>query len=411
MSNLTRLGYVLAWLVGVVVLVVVIRNLMKEPPSPPPPPPPIPVDLEQREGPRPIEPDAERYPEVNDPAAIINIRRPGHRYETKTVGQVSGDGYLKDWGGKGSVKFRFTWVLTSTGDVISNDGRTIVEERSFTFKEMVVFDSVSAGLELTEGQVWLVSVVVGGIADLFGAGGAGIPATAASLKTVNGKQWEVPPEALRALPLIDKYLGLGGTLDLSNGLRFLLPRPDFAMLDGKKVRLTFQNGQGIVLVEPIGCTLSDHEKNVITRANALSDHYIFPHRAREVGASWDVVSDNLGSMIDPRLRGVITKKNVKLKRVNDSPDPSGGIVRNVSIDGPQRITIESTTDGKATTGEVNLDEASFALPDSAGVVTKLEGVGSADYRERSVDHLLFEMEMRVRPSFKVFGKTTVTKLP
>lgn len=413
MSNLTRVGYVLAWLVGVVVLVLVIRHLMKEPPPPTPPQsasPPIPSELVPMPGPRVIEPDAERYPDVNDPAAIINIRKPGHRYETETVGQVSGDGYLKDWGGKGSVKFRLTWVLTSTGDVISNDGSTIVEERSFTFKEMVVLDSVSAGLELSDGQVWLVSVLVGGIADFFGAGGAGIPGTAAFLESVNGKQWEVPEEALRTLPIIDDYLELGGTLDLSKSLRFLLPRPDFAMLDGKKVRLTFENGKGIVRVEPIGCMLSDHETNVITRANALSDHYIFPNRAREVGAPWNVMADNLGSMVDPRLRGVITKKSVKLKRVNDSPDPSGGIVRNVAIDGPQRITIGSTTDGKAVTGEVNLDEASFELPDKDGVVTKLEGLGSADYRERSIDHLLFEMEMRVRPSFKVFGKTTVTKV-
>ncbi|MBM4114985.1 MAG: hypothetical protein FJ252_03815 [Phycisphaerae bacterium] len=400
-----------AGLVGVVVLVVVIRHLMNEPPPPPPPPPPIPADLVQEEGPRVIEPDAERYTEVNDSTVIINIRRPGHRYETETVAQVSGDGYLKDWGLKGSGKFNLTWVLTSTGDVISNDGRTIVEERSFTFKEVVNYDAVSAGLELTEGQAWLVSSLVGGIVDLCaGTLGATTLGTKDWIDRVNGKQWEVPPEALRVLRGIDEYLELGGMLDVSKGLRLILPRPDFAMLDGKKVSLTFEDGKGIVRVEPIGCTLSDHEANVITRANALSDHYIFPNRAREVGASWYVRADNLGSMIDPRLRGVIIDTSVKLKRVNDSPDPSGGIVRNVSIDGPQRITVGSAADGKAVTGEVNLDEARFELSDKDGVVTKLGGFGTVDYRERSVDHLLFEMEMRVRPSFKVFGKTTVTKV-
>ena len=215
--------------------------------------------------------------------------------------------------------------------------------------------------------------------------------------------------AVASLKLL-KLLGLSDSFDIERGIRVLLPRPDFGMLDGKKVRLTFRNGEGIVNVEPIGCTLSDHETTVITRTNALSDHYIFPERARDVGETWRVPADNLGSMIDPRLRGVIINSDVRLKRSNDSPDSSGGTVRNVVIDGPQRITIGSTAEGKATTGELQLEEARFELPDKDGVVTRLEGYGSADYRERSVDHLLFDMDMRIRPSFKVIGHTTVSKV-
>jgi hypothetical protein len=310
---------------------------------------------------------------------------------------------------RGDVSFKMTYTLKSIGEVESNDGRTIVELRRFEYSEVLTLDAVRAGLELTEGQAWAISVVIGGLGELLSGGttsGSQIVGMKEAIKTVNGQMYEIPPESLKLMAKLANWSGLS-SLDLEKGLQAVLPRPEFGILDGKTVRLTFEDGKGITRIEPVGCAISPQEKLAITRTNNLADHYIFPDRSRAVGQAWEVPADNLGSLVDPRLRGTIVSRPVRLKRTDDTVDGEGGRVFNVSIDGAQEITMSKSGEGKEVTGEMNVTEARFELQDSAGVVTAASASGFVEYRERTTDHLLFGAEIRGRPSFKVFVRTTV----
>lgn len=414
MNNLSRVTVILASLASLVAIVwMLTRN--GEPPDPP---------LVQRAEPGPdltatksdvIEVAAEpaRYPAVNEPDKILNVRRAGHVYETEVIGQLSGEGSSKDWGMKGDVKFRVTYSLKSIGEVESNDGRTIVELRRFEYSEALTLDAVRAGLDLSEGQAWVISTVVGGLGEALTSGatsGAQVWAVKETIDTVNGRMFEIPPEALKAMATVAKWTGVS-SMDLEKGLKVVLPRPEFGILDGKTVRLTFEDGKGITRIEPVKCSISPQEKLAITRANNLSDHYIFPDRTRAVGQAWEVPADNLGSFVDPRLRGTIVSRPVRLKRTDDTTDDEGGRVLTVSIDGAQQITMSKSGEGREVTGEMTVTEARFELQDSAGVVTSASASGTVEYRERTTDHLLFGAEIRGRPSFEVFVRTTVRKKP
>jgi hypothetical protein len=411
MNNLSRVTVILASLASLVAIVWMLTQGVT--PPPPPPAKPEPDITETKRDVIEVAADTARYPAVNEPDKILNVRRPGHVYETEVIGQLSGEGSSKDWGMKGDVKFRMTYSLKSIGEVESNDGRTIVELRRFKYSEALTLDPVRAGLDLSEGQAWMISAVVGGLGEFLTSGTTGgtqVLAVRTAIDTVNGRMFEIPPEGLKAMATVAKWTGLS-SMDLEKGLKVVLPRPEFGILDGKTVRLTFEDGKGITRIEPVGCSISPQEELNITRANNLSDHYIFPDRTRAVGQAWEVPADNLGSLVDPRLRGTIVSRPIRLKRTDDTTDDKGGRVLNVSIDGEQKITMSKTGEGREVTGEMNVTEARFELQDSAGVVTSASASGTVEYRERTTDHLLFGAEIRGRPSFEVFVRTTVSKKP
>jgi len=409
MNNISRVTVILASLAA---LVAIVWMLTKKPPiitdAPPTAQPP---DLIGTTDPIVVRPDPNRFETINSPATIINVRRPNHVYRTEVVGQIAGEAFKKDWGFQGAAKFNMSYNLVSTGDVISNDGRVIIEDRSFSYKEVLTLDSIRAGLSLSQGQAWAIAVVVGTIGDLLTTGapnGTGIAATKHGIDTMNGKIYEISAEDLRLYSQLAKWAGISSE-DLMKGLKLELPRPEFSMLDGKTVRLKFEDGKGITELNPIKCEISPRECDAITRTNNLADHYIFPNRDRAVGATWTVKADNLGCLLDPRLRGTIVESDIMLRRLDDTADPDGKLVINVAIAPEQRVVIAKSDGSREVTGEMKVDEARFELSSAAGVVTAVSAEGMVEYKSRTVDHLLFDAEIRGRPSFKVYAKTTVQK--
>ena len=421
MNNLSRVIVILASLASLVAIVWMVTRAPSYPPTPPDAVEPVnPVKLvgpgadltDTKSGPIEVDPDPGRYPAINDTRKIQNVRRPQHVYETEVVGQVAGDASNKDWGMKGEVKFRLTYRFKSVGEVLSNDGRTIVESRRFEYKEVLIIDSIRAGLELSESQAWVIGGVVGVIGEIVAGGstfGGQIVAAKEFINTANGKMYEIPPEVLKAAAAASRLTGIS-SLDLEKNLKAVLPKPEFGILDGKTVRLTFEDGKGITRIEPVNCSISSQEELVITRANNLSDHYIFPDRTRAPGQAWEVPADNLGSLVDPRLRGSIVNSSVRLKRTDDTLE-KGDLVVNVSIDGTQRIMISKTGEGREVTGEMTVEEARFKRPEAEGVVTEAHATGTVEYRDRTTDHLLFGAEIRGRPTFEVVLRTIVRKQP
>lgn len=74
-------------------------------------------------------------------------------------------------------------------------------------------------------------------------------------------------------------------------------------LSGKTVRITYVDGQGVVSVEPVGCTLSDSDRRFLAHTCPLADAYLAPATGAD-GQSAPLDASYLTFLFDPSLRQV-----------------------------------------------------------------------------------------------------------
>jgi hypothetical protein len=74
-------------------------------------------------------------------------------------------------------------------------------------------------------------------------------------------------------------------------------------LEGKRVRVTYEDGKGVVHLEPVGCTLTDDERDYLKGLALLSDCYLLPNIKSKPGQYWDVEAGQLMPMLPPNWRG------------------------------------------------------------------------------------------------------------
>ena len=171
------------------------------------------------------------------------------------------------------------------------------------------------------------------------------------------------------------------------------------LMERKSVRITYVNGQSITKIEPVNCSLSDKEKEVIERSNFVMDYYIFPDREVGVGSDWPVPGEVLGGFLDPRLSGK-AGGSVTVMRTPDFVSADGAVSKRAKITSGNLI-VQDTDGGKEVTGKVTGITGTLAIPDLIGVVTNAHLQGYADYQNVSTDHLLFQAKMAVKPKFEI----------
>lgn len=363
--------------------------------TPPPPPPPLPPEepkitkpIEIKPAEDPVQPD---YMAVNRPAVLQNVRRQGKTYISCAAGNLNGQAVKKDWGFAATATFNYTWGMESTSYIEKNDGLTIVEVRSFDkVVENVMVSDVGVGIDIPDE----VGTFLDAMVSIFKPGLTGI------VSAMNKRSVTVPK---LALDLLRKVNCLPPNFDpdvLLGRMKMFTQEEGKYLLEGKKVRITFKDGQGIIRIEPMdGTALTPREIDVIKRSNFVMDHYLMPEREVAVGESWTVPGNVFGGMVDPRLSGKLTGE-VKVSRKADFPMENGEIARRLGLEGGE-VGFVSTVGNMSQTGRLHNISGSSLIPNSHNVVTEAEMTGYADYDEVSTDHLLFEARMTVTPKFRV----------
>lgn len=89
-------------------------------------------------------------------------------------------------------------------------------------------------------------------------------------------------------------------------------------LEGKKVRV-YHRGGAVEEIEPVGCDLTESERNFCANLGVLADYHIMPNLDVKLGESWRVRADNFSNMLDPSLRGIPSGALEITRRRSDEP--------------------------------------------------------------------------------------------
>ncbi len=390
----------IAVIVAAVVHVIIEINRPQPVPPPPPPSPPI-VDVDRGGDDKPektihVKPDDPLLPEyrpINSPEILQNLREEGKTYHSAIVGKVSGRAKKRDWGSiQTAANFNYIYTMKTTGKIIKNDGRTIVEERSFDHVgENCVVTDVSAELSLPEEGV-VSDFIDGFVRGITGGLASGRDAVKLANHVV---RFDKVPE--RMMPFLIKVFGPNVIADK---IKMLSKEKDGRILEGKTVRITFKDGMGVTRIDPINCPqLTKEEQAIIIRTNYVMDHYLMPEKEVAVGKEWKINADVFSGLIDPRLEGKI-KGEITVERSADFRRRDKGVNKCIRlIDG--QISVVSPEGGNTVRGEITRVRGKAIRPDEHGVITSAGLQGYVQYKEVSRHHLLFDATMETEPKFDV----------
>lgn len=353
-----------------------------------------------------------KYVPVNQPEYLQNVRMEGKTYHSRVMGKVEGKASKKDWGIRGSAYFTYVYGVESIGKIQKNDGVTIIEERTFSnVAEDVLVSRYDIGFELPPELQTGINFFCATIGGMFGG------------DTVTGADagWEVG-ETINTfiseirIPFTDQMFSklrsdgmLPPELDperIKNELMMFTKAKNTRILEGKKVKITFKDGQGITRIDPIKCELSQQEVDVIKRTNYVMDHYLFPDQKVAPDSTWDVDGDVFAGFLDPRLHGRVGGK-VTVKRVSDFGNQVMGYSKRLRLEKGNISFTDNSSEGQAITGQLSGIKGLCTIPDKYGVITNATMTGTMVYKNVSTDHLLFEAEMTVTPTFEISYECSV----
>ncbi len=403
MNTLIKILTAIALIAVIVAAVVHVIIVINRPPTtvvqpPPPPPPPI-VDVggdvkpEKTIHVKPDDPILPEYRSINRPEILQNMREEGKTYCSAIVGKVSGRAKKRDWEAiQVAANFNYIYTMKTTGKIIKNDGRTIVEERRFdNVGENCVVTDVSARLSLPE------EGMVGKFIDSFVRGiTGGLVSGRDAVKLANHViRFDKVPEGM--MPFLEEIFD---TDEIADKIKMLSKEKDGRILEGKTVRITFEDGMGVTKIEPVGnYKLSVEEQEIIKRTNYVMDYYLMPEKKVAVGEEWKINADVFSGLIDPRLPGKIIGE-ITVERIADFRRKGKGVNKRIRLtDG--KISVVNPEGGNTVRGEVTRVSGMAIRPDEHRVVTSAGLRGYVQYKEVSRHHLLFDATMETEPRFEV----------
>jgi hypothetical protein len=317
---------------------------------------------------------------IANPARIQESAKVGRTYRSVVRAAMDSQVEDRDWGITKVVNIGFLTDFVVTRRIEENDGTRIVEVRTF--------ETVRSTKLLTEADIRI------------NIGEPGIPLLMALDWLVPGSG-KVVLTAKQIQPIVEKVASGLATAVVEGETVTALAQVE--ELEGKAVRITFEDGRGVVNVEDVQGTLTDDERNLIYQTAVLFDYHIMPDLDIGISEEWAVDGQYLGTLLDPTWKGV----------------PSGEITirrgENRTINGG-RVAILQMTDGVL---EINSSDKShhrvgrfqpsgelqFLLDD--GYVRRAKVFGELLIEKTSKDHLLFESQFRARPRLQITYSCTM----
>jgi hypothetical protein len=253
----------------------------------------------------------------------------------------------------------------------SNDGNRIVEVRHFR--------SVRAVKVLCESEINIE----------LGAPGA----VALALLDV---QWPGTGAAVAtAIPIIEAVAGAGASHIANEKATKTFAQLDG--LDGKKVRIAYVDGRGVVRVDPIACELTADQKSFIRQTAVLSDYYILPDVHVEEGQTWSVDGRQFVGWLDPSMRGV-PEGEIVVQRGSDEEE-EGKLYAALRIESGH-VRIDSSDASQRRLGSFT-PRGTLRYNVSDGHVQSASLSGDLSIQEISQDHLLFESSFKSKPHLTI----------
>ncbi|HOP78489.1 MAG TPA: hypothetical protein PLD05_13420 [Thermogutta sp.] len=322
------------------------------PPKPAPPPPPKPV---------------------GDPERIRDVLQQGKTYESTLKVGFQAAVIDADWGVRQTISLVYEAENRMRRTVERNDGQTVV-------LLCHVVESRAVKL-LTDVEV------------TFDLGQPGTLLLGALDYWLTGGQLTAP--AVVAAPVAEAILTEASRAALKGHTAKAK-----AMLDslaGKRFRVTYIDGKGLVSLEPVGCTLTEEERDYLEGMSVLGDCYLLPDVNSRPGQYWDVEARELVEFLPPTWRG----------------RPSGVVTIERGQDFKKGDKDYATLKIRTGTFQVNAsDRSRRRLADvtprgelyyniTDGYIDRAELRARASVEDVSTDHLLFESRFQTAPELEI----------
>jgi len=312
-------------------------------------------------------------PTVGRADRIRDVLQEGKTYEVITTAELTGPVRDKDWGLETTVNLAYRAETQIRRTIEKNDGRRIVELRHIVDARMVKATStVEIGFVISDPGVELLSML-----DNLLTGGR-ITAVAAIV---------VAPIFKSAESIVQKKID-----DENTKVKALLDS-----LSGKTVRITYEDGRGVVELQPVGCALTEEERDLLFASAVVTDAFLLPDEQSKPGDVWDVDGAAFADLLPPSWRGVPRGK-ISIRRDEDFEENGAKYARLRCYQGTLRVdaTDQSRTRLASLTprGEVKYNI-------TAGHVESAELTAVGSMEEASRDHLLFEARFETQPKVRL----------
>jgi hypothetical protein len=168
-------------------------------------------------------------------------------------------------------------------------------------------------------------------------------------------------------------------------------------LSGKRVRIEYLDGKGVVSLQPVGCSLTKSEFEYLEATAVLSDCYLFPSINAAEGEGWNVEASQLQGLMDPTMRAR-PSGSIRISREANEQKEGTTVARLRVSGGP--VSLDSSTDRKKRLATFSPRGALlFSFEDGYTTNATLSGV--ATMYEVSTDHLIFKEEFSFEPDLQV----------
>jgi hypothetical protein len=395
-DNLTKILLAICSLLLLTILIALVAVYFSRVPPPPPPPPSgsgstiegQTVKVPELPSPPPV-PKA-----VNDPARIQQNLVAGKTYTVRTRGTLNVHAEDSDWGLSKVVTINYAYTLRVDRKIISNDGKTIVEERKFSDGNQIKIASTLENLKLDLGDSWQKWALA------IAALNPKVRVAAAMLEAIDG---------VSLMPLVQALPFLGAKADEIVGAQAQTKTYAAAnSLSGKSVRIVYEDGKGVLELTPIKGVMTDDERDLHLNSGLLSDSLIFPNTKIEVNQAWTVDGSNFANILDPSLLASASG-DIQLRRRNDHKDANGSVFAVIGVDrGAGRIMLKQLSGKHESMGYFDPEGTmDYSLADSIISHAKLHGTGKLDHFSKN--HLLFKTRMKQQPTLEMEYSCEVSK--
>lgn len=309
---------------------------------------------------------------IGDSRRIRQILQPGKTYRVITHLQLHTPVREKDWAVERTETLNYYTENVIERTIEKNSGTQIQEVRYFSTCRVVSLTSTVN----VEFKPPVAATIVFGAADLYFTGG-------------EVSKWVAP-----LTPVVEEFLteSAQSLIDSENARAKAM----IQSLEGKKVRLVYRDGEGVVSLSAVDCELTEEQRDFIFSASVVSDAYVLPDVESRPGDAWDVQGHVFADILPPSWystpQGIIRLRRSRDYEANGKQyarlEISGGTVYVDATDVSRRRVGRFTPRGFGT----------YNITD--GHVEVMEGKGGLTVEEVSRDHILFEYRFESAPELQ-----------
>lgn len=305
---------------------------------------------------------------------VRQVLKPGYTYETHLKGSIHGPAENKKWAIKTVVDVIYTFEAFIDREIVSNDGKTIVEVRHFKNLKSLDIHGKLKDVRLDLGAQG--KILLGGLTAIS-------PEAAIFVQQFNGLSLAPILRWLEGVVPIERMTGI--ETDLIQAFSVV------NALSGKAVKMEYVNGKGVVDVSDVKGVATPDERTFHQSCVLLSDALIFKDPEVKVGGKWEVNGRAFNHLIDPSLRATLSGQVGFIRLVDE--DRSGKARRVLSIAQPARLNLEGSDRDEGRIGDLEPSGKLYFSPEDQ-VIEEAEIQATATLQRFSKNHLLFETAFR-----------------